>query len=153
MPTLADALQLEARHELLITHCVALIQQQVERRTPLRRIPLKAALAMLESFKPQALRGIVGRLLPEFADALDPLYQRFVKSDQQQFSPFLQAHSDEAVDALLGVADARARQSDRGAIRTAYARLRPSAENEVRAVLPALADLLSSQTASDLSST
>ncbi|WP_420466171.1 DUF6918 family protein [Panacagrimonas sp.] len=143
MPTLADALQLEVRHEFLVTQCVGLIQQRIADRGVLSRIPLQTAVSLLESIRPQGLRDIVSRLLPDFTQALEPLYQRFLESNQTQFSPFLQTHSEQAVAALLGVADACAAQSANGAIRMAYRRLRPGAVDEVRAVLPALAELLS----------
>lgn len=131
------------RRETLVADCVKLIEQRVASRGPIRRIALSAGLSLLNAIKPNALPRAVGNLLPDFAGALDPLYQRFRLSTGDDFSPFLARHSDEAARALLGVTDRRAESSDNARVRALYARLRGTAEDEVRAALPGLASILS----------
>ncbi|MGQ0502616.1 MAG: DUF6918 family protein [Panacagrimonas sp.] len=144
MQTLADRLKADAPSESLITDCVGLIEKQVNSHGAIRRMALKAALAVLDSVKPNALRLIVADLLPRFAAALDPLYQRFDPSGGQEFSQFLDAHSEEAVAALLGVTDARVAAIDHGGVTAVYRKLRPTAQNEVRAAVPGLGKIISS---------
>lgn len=141
MSILARDLQLDTRLDALTTRCLALIEQQVDRRGLVRRLALKTALKAVETIKPGALRQAVERLLPHFAAALDPLYRQFLDANLPEFSPFLIRHSDGATAALLAVADARVAGS-RDSLRRAYARLRPDAEAEVRAALPALGALI-----------
>ena len=143
MTPLESTLLTSDRREKLVADCVRLIETQVASRGPIRRIALGAGLAVLEAIKPRALQRAVGALLPEFAAALDPLYQRFLASKRADFSQFLDEHPAEAVDALIGVTDRRARASANAAIRSAYGRLRGSAETEVRSALPALGRVLS----------
>lgn len=144
MPTLAARLAVDAPSDALVTDCVGLIDKQVNTHGAIRRVALKAALAVLDSLKPNALRLIVADLLPRFAAALDPLYQRFNLSGGQDFSQFLDAHSEEAVAALLGVTDARVAAIDHGGVTAVYKKLRPSAQNEVRAAVPGLGTIISS---------
>jgi hypothetical protein len=142
MATLESTLLSPDRRENLIADCVRLIETQVASRGPLRRIALGAGLAVLEAVKPHALHRIVAGLLPEFAAALDPLYQRFLAGKHGDFSRFLEQHPAEAVDALIGVTDRRARASVHAAVRSVYDRLRGSAEHEVRSALPGLGRVL-----------
>lgn len=143
MATLESTLLTPDRRETLVADCVRLVESQVASRGPIRRIALGAGLAVLEAIKPRALHRAVSGLLPEFAAALDPLYQRFLAGKRADFSQFLDAHRDEAVDALIRVTDRRAGASPHAAVRTAYGRLRDMAETEVAHALPALGRLLS----------
>lgn len=143
MATLESTLLAPDRREKLVADCVRLIEAQVASRGPIRRIALGASLAVLDTIKPHALQRAVRGLLPEFAAALDPLYQRFLADKRVDFSQFLDQHPAEAVDALIAVTDRRARASANSAVRSAYRRLRGSAEAEVRGALPALGRVLS----------
>lgn len=102
---------------------------------------LKTGLTMLKAAKPGILDRAVLRLLPEFARALDPLYQEFRRSNDRDFSVFLQKHSGRTSAALLEVADLCVRQAS-GTVQGAYARLRGVAEEEVGAAVPALSKLV-----------
>ena len=143
MATLESTLLTPDRRDTLVGDCVRLIESQVASRGPIRRIALGAGLAVLEAIKPRALHRAVSGLLPEFAAALDPLYQRFLAGKHADFSQFLDANRAEAVDALIGVTDRRAGASPNAAVRSAYARLRGMAEAEVDHALPALGRVLS----------
>lgn len=147
MSSLAHDLQLDSRPDELVAQCLALIHRQIDSGGRLRRMSLRAALAILDSIRPQALNRLIHRLLPAFAEALDPLYVQFSESQRDEFSPFLMTHSAPAVAALLGVADSQVAHSGHTALRAAYKRLRPGAENEVRAALPGLAELISARLA------
>jgi hypothetical protein len=147
MATLESTLLSPNRREKLVADCVRLIEAQIASRGPIRRIALGAGLAVLDAIKPHALQRAVGGLLPDFAAALDPLYQRFLTSKRVDFSEFLDAHPTEAVEALIAVTDRRARNSANAAVRATYERLRGSAETEVRSALPALGRVLSSHLA------
>lgn len=147
MNPLESTLPTSDRREQLIADCVRLIESQVASRGPIRRIALGAGLAVLEAIKPRALHRAVANLLPDFATALDPLYQRFLASKRVDFSQFLAEHPAEAVAALIAVTDQRARASANAVIRATYERLRGGAETEVRNALPALGRMLSAHLA------
>lgn len=115
-----------------------LIETQVAARGGLRGMSLKTGLAVLKAARPGVLERAVQRLLPEFIDALEPLYQAFRASSDRDFAVFLGKHGRDATQALLAVADLRVREAS-PAVQGAYARLRKLAESEVEAALPAVA--------------
>ncbi|TJY60968.1 hypothetical protein E4T66_09980 [Sinimarinibacterium sp. CAU 1509] len=141
MKKLADILLPSGQHAELTAAVVQLIENQVAGRSGLRGMGLKTGLAMAKAVRPDILPRAVQRLLPEFAEALNPLYQDWGNSDIEGFGTFLRKHSESASAALLAVADARVRQAG-STVQSIYGRLRNSAENEVHAALPALSELL-----------
>mgnify|MGYP000368517240 CR=1 FL=1 len=126
MSSLAQALQLDSRSDELVAQCLALIHRQIDSGGRLRRMSLRAALAILDSIRPQALNRLIHRLLPAFAEALDPLYVQFSESQRDEFSPFLMTHSAPAVAALLGVAAVVVEAYERGTLQDVWNRSRRS---------------------------
>lgn len=147
MPTLADRLLVTERRQTLIERCVALVEHQVDAQSTMRRLGLKAGIAVLNAIKPNALHLVVNDLLREFTNALDPLYQQFNQASGRDFSEFLQHHPDEAVSALIAVTDRRAARLGNATVRKVYSRLRPTAEHEVRSALPGLSQILAAHLA------
>ena len=147
MKTLADVLLEPGRQDALIRDAVRLIEDHVGSRSGLRGMSLKTGLAMVKAARPGILDRAVRRLLPEFAQALDPLYQEFRSMPGRDFAGFLQKNSGRATAALLAVADRHIGQASAVA-QAAYGKLRGSAEAEVGAALPALARLIGRSVAS-----
>lgn len=141
MKTLADILLAPGQRDAVIRDASQLIEEHVGSRGGLRGVSLKTGLAMVKAARPGILDRAVRKLLPEFAQALDPLFQEFQSLPDGDFAAYLQKHSGRATAALLAVADARIREASPMA-RGAYGRLRGSAEDEVRATLPGLARLI-----------
>lgn len=142
MKTLADILGAPQHRQAVIDDTVALIEAQATRRSGLSGISLRTALGLLRSTRPDLLPRAVTRLLPEFAQALEPLYQRFREGrTERDFSAFLQNNAEQARDALLLVADRRAEAAGTSLKKT-YARLRPLAEAEVAAAITPLSKLI-----------
>lgn len=142
MNNFSDILLANDRRDSLVGALVELIEGQVASRKGLKGATLKAGLAVLKSAKPGILPRAVNRLLPDFAEALDPLYQEYMDGGHSiDFAAFLQQRSDRATEALLGVADLRVRQAS-GSVQSAYKRLRGSAEAEVATAMPGIAQLL-----------
>ncbi|MES0874514.1 DUF6918 family protein [Sinimarinibacterium thermocellulolyticum] len=141
MKTLADLLLASGRADAVVADAVRLIERHVGSRAGLRGMGLKTGLTMVKAARPGIVERAVRRLLPEFAQALDPIYQAFRASARSDFADFLQQHSPQATAALLAVADRRIGQASPIA-QSAYAKLRGSAEAELHAAMPALAELL-----------
>ncbi len=141
MKSLADILLAPHQREAVIEDAVKLIEAHVDGRGGLRCVTLKTGLTMLKAARPGLLARAVERLLPEFAQALNPLYQEFRGSPDRDFSVFLQKHSGRAGMALLAVADARVLQAS-ATVQTTYNRMRGLAAAEVDAAMPALSRLL-----------
>lgn len=143
MKTLADILGAPQHEQAVIADVTQLIETQVARRSGLTGMSLRTALGLARAARPDLLPRAVRRLLPDFARALEPLYQAFRQNrEDRDFSVFLQKHTSEAVAALLTVADQRAAQASSGALQKTYARLRPMAEREVTAAIEPLSKLI-----------
>jgi hypothetical protein len=142
--SLNDILWSPFQREAFAADLAQLVEQQVASRGGLRGLGLKTGFALLKAAKPDLLAGALRRNAPQFIAALEPLYESFRNSREPDFAVFLQKHAAEARDALLGVADARAAQSTNGALKSAYQKLRGSAENEIEAAVPALGKLIRS---------
>ncbi|MBI2384246.1 MAG: hypothetical protein HYV18_09280 [Gammaproteobacteria bacterium] len=142
MPTLADQLLAPHHRDEFVADCVKLVETQVSRLSGLRGMSLRTGLAMLKSARPDVLPRAVARLLPEFVQALEPLYQKFRCSTAGDFKAFMQRHAADAIDALLAVTDTRMGASQNAVAKSFYARFRHSAEAELEQALPALAGLM-----------
>jgi hypothetical protein len=146
VPALADIVLTAANKDALVADCVKLTESRIASRGGLRGAAVKTGIAVLKKARPDILQRAVQALLPEFVTALDPLYQDFAaapaRGRRSDFSQFLQQHSDGAVEALLGVTDARVERVHNSAVKSVYARLRGGAEHEVGAALPEFGTLL-----------
>lgn len=144
MPALADIVLTARNKDPLVADCVRLVEDRVASRGGLRGIALKTGLSVLKSARPDILPRAMQALLPDFVDALEPLYQDYLASGGgRDFAGYLEQHRERTVEALLGATDGRAARSHNSAIKGVYARLRGGAEQEVDAALPQFARLLS----------
>ena len=86
------------------------------------------------------MRDVVTRLLDEFLDAMDPLYQE-AKQKGRPAGSFLVENKGRMAEGLLGVTDRKAQGAD-GVLKKAYEKLRPLAKGQVEAAAPRLSQLL-----------
>jgi hypothetical protein len=143
MRTLAEILLAEHQREALIADCVKVIERHLNGVRSLRGIALKTGLGIVRKAIPDALPKAVRKLLPDLAEALEPLHQQFRRSGGRDFSLFLRQHDEAAVDAIMSVADRRAGSSDNDMVRATFGKLRSSARSELLAMMPELAKTLS----------
>lgn len=143
MPHLEDSLLAPHQRDAIVADAVKLIEAHLERRGGLRGMAMKTALGIAKKAVPNLLPRAVNRLLPDFAAALDPLYQEFRESTDRDFSLFLRKQDDRARAALLGAADARIGGVRNELLRKTYASFRGSADEELKQALPQIAKLIS----------
>ena len=134
---LTDVLNDEATRASIIEEVVNLVDGEVGKQRGLSGVAVKAGYKLVLGVKPGFVRNVVQALLPEFAAALDPIRQQAV-SQGQSVSSYFQANSAEIAERLLAVTDARAQQSEHGAVKGAYGKLRSSARKNVEAAVPGL---------------
>lgn len=147
MPTLSQIL-LDPKHkDAIIADCVSRVEDRVAHSSGLKGLSLKAGLAAIKKVRPDAVPRAVTRFLPEFAAALDPLYERFRASGETDFSRYVKKHSAEAREALLSITDERAEANPGTPLASGYRRLRGVLANELEAMLPELVQGLSAQIA------
>jgi len=126
----------------VIADCFTLIDQQVSDKSGISGTALKLAYKTVNTFMPGHVRTMVGKLLPEMVDKLEPFWADFCASGGSGFGDYLAKRGDEVAQALLSVTDARAAASGRPTVIKAYGTVRGSAVKHVEAALPAVGELV-----------
>jgi len=145
MPKLSDVLTDPSKKSAVIADCCTLIDEEVADKGGLSGLAVKAGYAAVKGIKPGFIRDAVTNLLPDFATALDPLYEEAIAKGKP-VGAHLHAESARAADALLAITDGRAKKSDKGLVRGTYERLRPTAKKNVEAAIPRLSRLIERHT-------
>ena len=137
MPNLVEALTSESKKILVVDDCVALIDAEVADKGGLTGLAIKAGYKAIQGVKPGFVRQVVADLLPEFSQALDPIYQE-AKSGGTGVREYFAANTPRVADALLGITDERAKRSKSGLVKGTYDKLRASAKKNVESAVPRL---------------
>lgn len=137
---LRDALTDPQKNSAVVSDCITLIDQEVESKSGLSGFAVKAGYSVVKGIKPGFVKEVVEKLLPEFADQLDPIWAE-AKGGGNPTQAFV-AQKGRVADALLSVTDGKAKNAKSGAVRGAYDKLRGSAKKNVEDAVPRLAGLL-----------
>lgn len=141
MPNLIEALTSDSHKNAVVEDCVALVDAEVADKGGLTGLAIKAGYKAVQGIKPGFVRQVVIDLLPEFAQALEPLYQE-AKAGGKPVREHFTSNSSRVADALLGITDEKAKRSKSGVVRTTYEKLRGSAKKNVEAAVPRLAAMV-----------
>ena len=107
MPTLPDVLTSNANKSAVVEDCCALIDAEVKDKGGISGLAIKAGYGAVKGVKPGFIKHAVTDMLPEFAQALDPLFQE-AKSQAKPVSEFFVANGTRVAEALLAITDAKA---------------------------------------------
>ncbi|WP_394833839.1 hypothetical protein LVJ94_45775 [Pendulispora rubella] len=141
MPKLPEVLTSEAKKTAVVDDCLALIDAEVADKSGISGLAIKAGYAAVKGVKPGFIKQVVGDLLPEFADALDPLYQQ-AQTENKPVAAFFDANTSKVADALLAITDAKAQKSKSGVVKGTYDKLRGTAKKNVEAAVPRLGKMI-----------
>jgi hypothetical protein len=140
--TLQEILLASDTQPKVIADCCALIEQEVSEKSGISGAAVKLAYKTVNTFMPGHIRHMVGRMLPEMVDQLEPFWADFTTCGGSGFGDYLAKRGEEVSQALLSVTDARAAASGRPTIVKAYGSVRGSAIKHIEAALPRLGDLV-----------
>jgi hypothetical protein len=141
MPNLTEALTLDSKKNAVIDDCLALIDAEVADKGGLTGLAIKAGYRAVQSIKPGFVRQVVTDLLPEFARALEPLYQE-AKAQGHGVAAHFNANAPRVADALLSITDERARRSKSNTVKATYDKLRGTAKKNVEGAVPRIAAMV-----------
>lgn len=141
MPNLTEALTGEANKNAVVDDCIALIDAEVADKGGLTGLAIKAGYKTVQGIKPGFVRNVVTDLLPDFAKALEPLYQE-AKANGAKVREHFVSNTPRVADALLTVTDDKARRAKSGLVKGTYEKLRGSAKKNVEAAVPRLAAMI-----------
>lgn len=141
MPTLKEVLTDDSKRSLVVKDCCDLIDAEVKDKGGLSGLEIKAGYGAVKGIKPGFVEGAGSDLLPEFASALDALYQD-AKTQNRPIGDFFAANASRVADALLAITDAKAERAKSGVAKGAYEKLRGTAKKNVEAAAPRLGKLV-----------
>lgn len=139
---LGEILLAPATRPKVIDDCCALIEAEISEKSGVSGTAIKLAYKTVITFKPGHVRFMVGRLLPEMVDKLEPYWAGFTSSGGADFGGYLTKYGDEVAEDLLSITDKHAGLSDRPTIVRAYNAVRGSAGRHIQAALPRVGDLV-----------
>lgn len=145
MPRLPELLTQDDKRSHVVQDCLSLIDAEVADKSGISGMAIKAGYKAVKGIKPGFLEKVVHDLLPEFAGAMDPIYQEAVTANRPVPAHFT-ANQSRLADALLAITDERARRTKSGVVKATYERLRGSAKKNVEAAVPRLGTLIEKHT-------
>jgi hypothetical protein len=137
---LRDALLDSTKKPAVIADCTTLIDEEVSSKGGLSGIAVKAGYAAVKGIKPGFITEVIEKLLPEFAEQVEPIWQEgAAKGDGAKY---LVDNKGRVADALLSVTDAKSKNAKSALVRGTYEKLRGSAKKNVEDAVPRLAQLV-----------
>ena len=138
--TLVEVLQDPSKKSAVVRDGVALIESEVARKRGLRAMALKAGYKSVKAIKPGIISTMLGKLLPDFAPALDPHYATARESGD--VGRHFRDNAAVIAEALLGVTDEKAKRAENRVMLRVYKSLRGQARAHVEEAVPGLAQLV-----------
>lgn len=139
--SLAAALTDEAKKPVIVRDCLQIIDAEVASKSGLSGMAVKAGYRAVKGIKPGFIESVVDGLLPEFAEALDPIHADAV-AQGADVEDYFRQHKSRVADALLAVTDAKAEKSTNKIVKGTYSKLRGTAKKHVEDAVPRLAGLI-----------
>jgi hypothetical protein len=141
MPSLPEVLTADSKKAAVIDDCCALIDAEVKDKGGISGLAIKAGYGAVKGIKPGFVKHVVTDLLPEFAKALDPIFQDAVK-DNKPVASYFTSQSGRVAEALLAITDAKAERAKSPVVKGTYDKLRGSAKKNVEAAVPRLGEMV-----------
>ena len=141
MSALSDVLVSPEKKTAVVEDCCVLLDQEVSDKSGLSGLAIKAGFAAVKGVKPGFIKNTIGDLLPEFANAVDPIFTE-AKSRNEPVAAYFAKNASRAADLLLALTDGKAERSSHGIVKGTYARLRPSAKKNVEQAMPRVGRLI-----------
>ncbi len=141
MPQLSDVLTAPEKKAAVVDECLTIIDAEVSDKSGLSGLAIKAGFGAVKSVKPGFIKHAVEDLLPEFAVALDPVFQDAL-AQSSPIGEFFTKNSGRVADALLAITDGKAQRSSSSVVKGTYDKLRGSAKKNVESAVPRLGKLV-----------
>jgi hypothetical protein len=141
MPSLPDVLTSDTKKPAVVDDCCALIDAEVKDKGGISGLAIKAGYGAVKGVKPGFIKHAVSDLLPDFAKALDPIYQD-AKTQNRPVTEFFVANASRVAEALLTITDEKAKKSKHSIVKGTYEKLRGSAKKNVEAAVPRLGKMV-----------
>jgi hypothetical protein len=138
--SLGDAIHDPKKKTTIVADCCTLIDEEVSAKGGLSGLAVKAGYHAVKGIKPGFITEVVEKLLPDFADKLDAIWEEGKKGGNP--TSHLVANKSRVAEGLLSVTDAKSQSAKSVVVRSTYEKLRGSAKKNVEDAVPRLAKLL-----------
>ena len=149
MASLVEILTTSETRPRVVRACADLIDAEVASKRGISGLAVKAGYRLVRAVKPTMVSDVVGRLLPEFAGAMEPFYEASLEVATAESRPLARVFAERltsddvsVAEALLQVTDRRAERASGPLLKT-YKKLRGTALEHVRLAVPGLAKTIS----------
>ncbi len=144
MKSLREIIADPAVSESVVADGLRVLDEEIARRSGMGGMAIKAAYKVVKNVQGgRTLEKAVRVLMPAFIEKLDPYYAGFQQEKEgKTWEEYLRPHYGAIANELLAVTDRKVRSTDNRAVRGAYDKLRPRANKEVMASLPALTRMM-----------
>ena len=138
--SLAAAVDDPTKKPAIVKDCCTLVDEEVASKSGFSGLAVKAGYAAVKGIKPGFIAEVVNKLLKEFAQQLDPLWEEAkTKPDPHGH---LVSNKAKVADALLSVTDGKIKTAKSSVVRGTYEKLRGSAKKNVEQAVPRLGKLI-----------
>ena len=141
MPSIREQLQDPTKKEQIVDDCVVVLDAEVKDKGGLSGVAIKAGYKIVKDFKPGFVRNVITDLLPEFGDAVEPIYEE-AKASGKDVAQHFQAKKSDVAEGLLAITDAKAARSKNAIIKKTYDKLRKKAKEHVEVAAPRVGELI-----------
>jgi hypothetical protein len=142
MPTLSEVVADPQKRRRVIDDGAALIDAEVDRKSGLSGLAVKAGFKVVKGVKPGIIPQALHMFLDDFARKVDPFWASFLATGEKDPKPFFVRNGPQIADALLSITDTRAAQSSHRTLKGAYSKLRGEARKHVMDAMPGVAELV-----------
>jgi len=146
MSTLKEILTAPGVRGKVIEDCDRVVEEEVASKSGLSGLAIKGGFAVVKAMKPGMVKELMGHLLEDFSDRLDPIYQA-AKSKNEPVAAYFNARPGEVADALLGITDDRAKRAKNQGLKSLYEKLRPQGKKQVEMAVPRIGRVIAKHTA------
>ncbi|TCP49186.1 hypothetical protein EV191_1098 [Tamaricihabitans halophyticus] len=138
----------ESKRPEVVTDFQNLIDEEVSGKKGVSGLAVKGVYGTVKAVKSGMIHDAVDSLLDDFVQRLQPFYAEYqTAGGGTPLSEYLSGRGDEVADALLGVTDERAGNSQRKSVKNGYEKLRPQAKKHVEEAVPQIGSLIEKHTA------
>lgn len=138
--SLGDAVNDPNKNPVIVDDCCKLVDEEVAAKSGLSGLAVKAGYAAVKGIKPGFIKEVVSKLLKDFAEQLDPIWEDGKKTGNA--AGYFANNKGKVADALLSITDAKAKTAKSSVVRGTYEKMRGSAKKNVEEAVPRLAKLL-----------
>ena len=141
MGALSEAIKEPARRRAIIDDGVRVVEAEVSSKRGMSGLAVKAGFKVVKGVKPGIIGEALNMFMDQFAEKVDPHYDRCQESGGNLRAYFV-AHADVIADDLLSIVDGRANRAKQRTLKKAYFKLRPQGKKHTIEAMPAVAGLV-----------